>query len=106
MTAVLFTLAVTAALAAVGVRRWRRARMRAAARRRIGASAEHAIYIRSFADIDPHLARRWCECGGYLERLGEGTREAGGRRFRIARLRCQECEEIDEVFFDTTDVAH
>jgi len=56
--------------------------------------------------MDDQLARRWCSCGGYLERMGEGTREAGGRRYRVARLRCQECEAVDEVFFDTTDVLH
>ena len=43
-------------------------------------------------------------CGGYLERGGEGTRESGGRRFRVTRLRCQECEVVDEVFFDTTEL--
>ena len=52
-----------------------------------------------------HLARRWCICGGYLERAGEGTRVSDGRRFRVARLRCQECDRVDEVFFDTTEVA-
>jgi hypothetical protein len=56
--------------------------------------------------MDEHLAQRWCPCGGYLERTGEGTREAGGRRFRVARLACQECERPDEVFFDTTDILH
>jgi len=54
--------------------------------------------------MDEHLGRRWCACGGYLERSGEGTRESGGRRFRVARLRCQECEAVDEVFFDTTEL--
>jgi hypothetical protein len=56
--------------------------------------------------MDEHLAGRWCVCGGYLERTGEGTREADGRRYRIARLACQECERLEEVFFDTTDVLH
>jgi len=54
--------------------------------------------------MDQHLDQRWCFCGGYLERTGEGTREAGGRRYRVARLCCQECETPEEVFFDTTDL--
>ena len=56
--------------------------------------------------MDAHLARRWCVCGGYLERQGEGSRALDGRRYRVARLVCQECEAVDEVFFDITDVPH
>lgn len=81
-------------------------RLRRAAETRPGASPERAIYARSFTEIDAHLRGRWCFCGGFLERSGEGTREAGGRRFRVVRLSCQECETIDEVFFDTTDLLH
>jgi hypothetical protein len=98
--------ALAAAMVVMGRRRWRRARLAAAARTRAGASPERAIFIRSYADMDEHLARRWCACGGFLERTGEGTREADGRRYRVARLACQECEAVDEVFFDTTDVLH
>ncbi len=106
MTTVLFVAAIAAALVARGARRWRRTRLRRAARTRPGATAELAIHIRSYADMDEHLARRWCACGGYLEHRGEGTREIAGRRFRIAHLVCQECEAPDEVFFDTTDLLH
>jgi len=103
---VLFTLAIVAAVAAMGLRRWRRARLRRAATTRAGASTERAIHIRSYAEMDEHLAGRWCHCGGFLERRGEGTRQEGSRRFRVARLACQECETEAEVFFDTTDVLH
>ena len=102
----LLGIAVIAAVAAVGRRRWHRARLERAARTRAGASAELAIHIRSFTEMDEHLGRRWCSCGGYLERSGEGTREIGGRRFRVARMTCQECESVEDVFFDTTDVLH
>ena len=106
MTVVLFTLAIVAALVAMGRRRWRRARLRGAAATRPGSSLERAIYIRSYTEMETHLAGRWCHCGGFLERRGEGTREVGGRRYRVARLACQECEAVDEVFFDTTDLLH
>jgi hypothetical protein len=102
----LMTAAIVAAVIAVARRRLRRSALRRAAAERSGASVDRAIAVRSFAEIDDHLGGRWCHCGGYLERTGEGTREAGGRRFRIARLRCQECEDPAEVFFDTTDVLH
>ena len=65
---------------------------------------ENAIYIRSFTEMDEEVRRRWCSCGGFLELEGEGTREDGGKRFRVARMRCHECEEAADVFFDTTDL--
>ena len=102
----LMTAAIVAAVIAVARRRLRRSALRRAAQDREGASVDRAIAVRSFTEMDDHLARRWCHCGGYLERIGEGTRETDGRRFRIARLRCQECEDPAEVFFDTTAVLH
>ena len=100
----LMGVAIIAAVVAMGRRRWHRAWLRREAGRRAGATPELAIPVRSYAEMEAPLAQRWCGCGGYLERLGEGTREQGGRRYRIARLRCQECEQVDEVFFDTTDL--
>jgi hypothetical protein len=106
LISLLMGLAIIAAVVAMARRRWHRAWLRREAGRRAGATAELAIPVRSYAEMDEPLAERWCACGGYLERLGEGTREEGGRRYRIARLRCQECERVDEVFFDTTDLLH
>jgi hypothetical protein len=100
------TLAIVAAVAAVARRRLRRSRLRRAARGRAGARPDLAIAVRSFTEIDDEIGTRWCHCGGYLERAGEGSRDEGGRRFRVVRLRCQECEEPTELFFDTTEVVH
>lgn len=98
--------AVLVAIAVVGARRVRSWRQSRADATRPGSSAEHAIYVRSFTEMDDHLSGMWCRCGGYLERRGEGSRDEGGRRFRVARLACQECERSREVFFDTTDLIH
>ena len=100
------TAAIVVAVVALARRRMRRNVLRRAARERAGATADLAIAVRTFTEIDDHVARRWCHCGGYLERNGEGTREEGGRRFRVVRLRCQECEDAAEVYFDTTEVMH
>src|SRR5258706_543248 len=100
------TAAIVAAIVALARRLLRRSGLRRAAQTRAGAAPDLAIAIRSFTQIDEHLGGRWCHCGGYLERTREGTRDAGGRRFRVVRLRCQECEDGAEVFFDTTELVH
>jgi hypothetical protein len=102
----LFVAAIVAAVIAVARKRWRRVSLRRVAATLPGATADLAIPVTTYSEMDDHLARRWCHCGGYLERTGEGSREASGRRLRIARLACQECERVTEVFFDTTDVLH
>jgi hypothetical protein len=98
--------ALVAAMVAMAVRRARVLRLDHADARRSGGSEDDPVYVRSFDDIEAHLATLWCRCGGYLERHGEGSRQCGDRRQRIARLVCQECDRPREVFFDTTDVAH
>jgi hypothetical protein len=98
--------ALVAAIVSLAGRRHRRRRLVGAAATRAGSSPEAAIAVRRFDEIDEHVSGRWCHCGGYLERRGEGTREEGGRRYRLARLRCQECEAEAVVYFDTTEVLH
>lgn len=106
ISGLLIGLAVAVAVGVVAARRLRRRRLDRADAGRQGASAERAIFVRSYTEIDDHLSGLWCRCGGYLQRLGEGSREEGGRRLRVVRLVCQECELPREVFFDTTDVVH
>jgi len=101
---ILLTVVLLAAMVTLGWRRWQRSRLRRAAARRPGSSADTAIPIRSYTEMDQHIARRWCACGGYLERRGEGSSNAGGRQLRIARFNCQECGDDQAVYFDTTEV--
>jgi hypothetical protein len=106
VTQLLLVAALTAAMVALARRRWRRARLRRLAGTRPGASPALAIPVTTFGEMDDHLRARRCACGGYLERRGEGSRELAGQRFRVARLGCQECERVEEVFFDTSDLLH
>lgn len=104
MTTTFFVVAIVAAMVAMGYRRYRKSSLRRQAATMPGATQENAIYIRSFDEMDEHMRKRWCACGGFLETTGEGTRDVGGRRLRVARAECQECEETCEVYFDTTDL--
>ena len=96
-------------LVAAGVWVARRLQARAARRHAAsgpGSSPERAIAVRSFDEIDRTVAARRCVCGTPLQLTGEGAREAGGRRYRLARLTCDECEEETVVYFDVTAVLH
>jgi hypothetical protein len=102
MITILFVLAIVAAVAAVGRKRLRKSRARRLANQGPGSSPEHAIPIRSFEEMDAALRRRRCLCGSFFSLAGEGTREDGQRRLRVARLTCDDCEESREIFFDTS----
>ena len=106
MISLLMATAVIAAVVAVAIRRLALAGRRRTAREGPGSSPDRSISVRSFAEIDAVLDARACPCGGRYERTGEGTREARGRRYRVARVVCGSCEEGLEVFFDTTGLLH
>ncbi len=103
MTALLFSLAVLAAVAAVGLRRVRRLREE---RRRPGATIARAVVVRRFDEIDSQLAAHTCSCGNHMRLLGESSTMRSERRFRVARLRCSECEREERMYFDVTAVFH
>lgn len=103
MIALLFTVAVLAAVVALGVRRAERLRE---ARRRPGATIARAVVVSRFDEIDAVLAERACRCGSRMRLLGESSTTKGARRFRVARLRCTECEREERMYFDVTAVFH
>lgn len=98
----LLALVVTIAVIATGARRLSRARQRRALGELPGGSPERPIAIRSFAEMDGEIARRRCPCGARFGLAGEGSREIGDQRFRVAQLRCVACEEEIFLFFETT----
>ena len=71
-----------------------------------GSSIAAAIPIRSFEEMDAVVRERRCHCGERLRQTGEGSRAAVGRRYRYARLACDECEETSRVYFDVTEILH
>jgi len=101
----LAAVALVAASAWVG-RKVTRSRRRKAAGRLPGASLENPFEVSSFTEIDRALRARRCWCGGGLVLEGEGSRDAGGRRYRIARLACLRCDEDTKLYFDVTRVYH
>ena len=102
MISILFALVIVAAVVAMGLKRRAKARARRESMQGPGSSPDQAITIRTFADMDDELRRRHCLCGARFGLAGEGTRDAGGRVLRVARLYCDDCDESREVFFDTS----
>lgn len=103
IVSIFFALVIVAAVIAVGARRRTRARTFRELRQGPGCSLEEAIPARTFDEIDAIADRRRCGCGGPLHTIGEGPREAGGRRYRFVRLACPYCEEEFAIYFDVTE---
>jgi hypothetical protein len=103
MIGLLLTVAVLAAVVAFGLRRAQRLRE---ARHRPGATIARAVVVRRFDEIDAGLADHTCRCGSRMRLLGESSTIRGARRFRVARLRCTECEREERMYFDVTAVFH
>lgn len=95
--------AVLFAVSAVGYRRWRERREEAL---RAGASLRRAILVRRFDQIERVVGRRVCRCGERLVLQGEDSRQVEGRRFRVVQMLCPECERLERVYFDVTQVFH
>jgi hypothetical protein len=102
----LFALVVLVAATTWVVRRWQARARRAQRHSGPGSSAERAIPVRTFDDIDRAVAQRRCECGRRLRTTGEGARQLGPQRLRFTRLACDECEEETVVFFDVSELVH
>ncbi|MBI3782050.1 MAG: hypothetical protein HY270_01475 [Deltaproteobacteria bacterium] len=103
MIGLFMALALIAAVAAVGARRWRKARW---ARQQPGTSIYAPVIVSGFDEIDAAIANRVCWCEGTYAESGETSRNIGQRRFRIVRLVCNQCEREQLMYFDVTAVFH
>ena len=106
MTGLLFASVVLITAVVWVTRGLRQRQARAGSRSGPGTSIGQAVPVRSFEDIDRTVAIRHCHCGAGVHVVGEGTREAGDRRFRYTRLECDACEDEQLLFFDVTAIFH
>lgn len=100
MGSLLGLVALVAAIV-VGLRLMRR---RAVDRAQPGRSADRAIAIRDYGEIDIAVRLQRCACGGPYALRGEGPDASGG--VRVAHLECQRCEREAWVYFDVSQVLH
>jgi len=97
----LLGVAALIAVIAVGMRLLRR---RAVERAQPGRSADRAIPIRDYGEMDIAVQLQACPCGGrYLVR-GEGPGSAP--QLRVAHLECRRCEREASMYFDVSEVLH
>jgi hypothetical protein len=106
MTGLVLSLALIVALAFAGRRMFRRTSARKRLAALPGMSRETAISVADFDEIETHVARLRCPCGGRYDQKGESSSEHGGRRFRTAGIECRFCEERLRIFFDVTRMFH
>ncbi len=70
-----------------------------------GGSAESAIAIAHFDEIDATIGSRRCQCRGRLIVRGEGPVAGDGALWK-ARLECRECGREDLIYFDMGSLDH
>ena len=95
-----------AALVAVLVSGWRLVQRYALERAQPGRSAESAIPIHDYGEIEIAVRLRSCTCGGRFALRGEGPAGDGTRPLRVALLECRRCEREQRVFFDLSAIRH
>jgi len=103
MAGLFIGVAVIAAVVAVW---WRWRQERRQQRRQPGATIRLPIVVGGFDEIDGCVEEQRCSCGGVMALSGETSRRVGERRYRIARLVCQDCEREQQLYFDVTTVFH
>lgn len=103
MITLILGIVVLVAVVAVGVRRFQKSQT---GKRRPGATIHRPVLVQRFDEIDMFINGRACWCGGTFFTNGETSRAIGERRFRIARLVCNECERDELVYFDVTAALH
>jgi len=100
------TLALVVALSVSGYRLVRRLRLRRRMAALPGATADSAMPVASFDEIDLEVARRRCVCGGRYDSHGESSSERHSKRLRVALLECRMCERRTRLYFDVSNIYH
>lgn len=99
MTSLLIAIAVSIVVAIVLVRGVRRYLIE---RRLPGRSAQTAIRIEDYSDIDVAVRMESCPCGGRFTVRGEGPTRRNERPLRVAYLECRACNRERRMYFDLT----
>ncbi len=106
MTGLALGFALLLALAASAWRLQRRVRRTRRLRALPGGSAETALPVDSFDDIDEHVRHRDCLCGGALYGVGERSERSEATLLRVVHVECRRCEDRSWVYFDVSRVYH
>ena len=106
MLALLFVLAIAAVLAVWIGRRVVRRRGRQQVHSLPGRSPEHPLPFERFDEIDAHVSRSRCHCGGRLSVVSEGSRTWGTQSVRVVHCECVLCEQTHDLFFEQSAVLH
>lgn len=69
-------------------------------------SPETAVRVSRYHEVDEHLRRARCTCGGALALLSEGTRSSDAGAVRVTHLSCTVCEAEHDLFFDVSLLLH
>ena len=89
-------------------RQFRRLRIKRAAQRILkepGLTPENALVGLRLTEVDEHILKMSCGCGGGFRPISEGSLRIDGRDLRVARLICGRCES-ERVYFEPPPLLH
>lgn len=67
-----------------------------------GGCRDRAILVARFDELDAAVRQARCSCGAPLRTVGEGSDQAGWRRYRFVRCECANCGAEQRIWFDVT----
>jgi len=94
----LMSVAIVAAMIAMGIKRVRR-------KARYTIRENGPFTVHSYRDIDRTIDGHACDCGGGWRILGESSR-TNGKEIRIVRVECFRCEAESRYLFDLSQIHH
>lgn len=102
----LFVVAIALALVVMGAKRLTQWRVKKEWQAIPGHHPNNPVSITRFDEIDSHIEKSRCTCGGPWLKKHEGSKSSAHARCRVLHAECSWCEEEVDFFFDLEQMAH
>jgi len=99
-------LALITVLIARQVKRMRIKREAKRMLREPGVTPDNPLTGLRLPEIDEHIIKMSCGCGGGFRPVSEGSLQIDGKELRVARLVCGRCESERALYFEPPPLLH
>lgn len=103
---IILTIVLIVSVGFMAARTWSRKRGRVVWNAEPGRSADTALEVVRFDEMDRVVRGEHCECGGDLTVVSEGSQNVDGQQVRVIRADCRECGQDLYFFFRIRTVLH